>query len=96
MDYTQILVKPVISEKATFLKEEAGQVTFYVHPLANKIEIKKAVERAFDVKVVTVNVARKRPMPRKKWGKVVGRESGHKKAYVTLAEGEKIEFFEGV
>jgi large subunit ribosomal protein L23 len=96
MDYTQILIKPVISEKATFLKEEDGQVAFYVHPLANKIEIKRAVESAFDVKVVTVNVARKRPLARKKWGKVVGRESGHKKAYVTLAEGEKIEFFEGV
>jgi large subunit ribosomal protein L23 len=96
MDYTQILIKPVISEKATFLKEEDGQVAFFVHPFANKIEIKKAVESAFDVKVVTVNVARMRPLARKKWGKVVGRESGYKKAYVTLAEGEKIEFFEGV
>lgn len=96
MDYTQILLKPLISEKTTLSKEFANQVVFYVHPKANKIEIKKAVEQAFDVKVEGVNVVRKRPSARTRFGRTVGRQSGHKKAYVTLAPGEKIEFFEGV
>lgn len=96
MDYTQILLKPLISEKTTLSKEFANQVVFYVHPRANKIEIKKAVEQAFDVKVEGVNVVRKRPSARTRFGRTVGKQSGHKKAYVTLAPGEKIEFFEGV
>ncbi|EPR42622.1 Ribosomal protein L25/L23 [Desulfovibrio sp. X2] len=96
MDYTQILLRPVISEKATFVKEEDGQVIFYVHDKANKIEIRKAVEDAFKVKVTGVNVVRRKPMPRTKFGKVTGKVPGFKKAYVTLAEGDKIELFEGV
>ncbi|TVM08284.1 50S ribosomal protein L23, partial [Oceanidesulfovibrio indonesiensis] len=80
----------------TLSKEFANQVVFYVHPRANKIEIKKAVEQAFDVKVEGVNVVRKRPSARTRFGRTVGKQSGHKKAYVTLAPGEKIEFFEGV
>jgi large subunit ribosomal protein L23 len=97
MDYTQILLKPLVSEKATQVKEDSNQVIFYVHPAANKIEIRRAVETAFSVKVSGVNVVRRRPMSRRRMGKALpGRISGHKKAYVTLAEGEKIEFFEGV
>ncbi len=96
MDYTQILIKPLISEKATSMKEEANQVAFYVHPDANKIEIRKAVEKAFNVKVAGVNVVKRRPRPRTRFGRAVGTMSGFKKAYVTLAEGEKIELFEGV
>ncbi|MCT4534038.1 50S ribosomal protein L23 [Halodesulfovibrio sp.] len=96
MNYTKILIKPLVSEKATFLKEEAQQVTFFVAPSANKIEIKKAVEEAYNVKVAGVNVVRRRPQPRVRHGRTVGQISGYKKAYVTLAAGEKIEFFEGV
>ena len=96
MDYTQILLKPLISEKATNVKEGANQVVFYVHPDANKVQIGNAVEKAFSVKVTGVNVIRRRPRPRTRFGRVTGRESGYKKAYVTLAEGEKIELFEGV
>ena len=96
MDYTQILIKPVISEKATEIKEASNQVTFYVQPSANKPEIKKAVEAAFDVKVDSVHIVRKRPGLRRKFGRVVGKQSGYKKAYVKLLAGEKIEFFEGV
>ena len=99
MDYTQILIKPVISEKGTFVKEESNQVAFFVHRDANKIEIKKAVEKAFDVKVEAVNVVVRKPL-----AKVVtrgrkrqfGSTPGYKKAYVTLAQDSKIEFFEGV
>lgn len=96
MEYTHVLLKPLLTEKTTLLKEGANQVTFYVHPKANKIEIKQAVEKAFNVKVQTVNVVSKAPSDRKRQGRVVGRMSGYKKAYVTLAQGEKIEFFEGV
>lgn len=96
MDYTQILIKPLISEKATDVKETANQVVFFVHPDANKIEIKRAVEKAFDVQVEDVNVVRRRPLRRKRFGRIVGKVPGHKKAYVTLAPGNKIEFFEGV
>ena len=96
MDHTQILIKPLISEKATFAKEVANQVVFFVDPRANKIEIKQAVEKAFDVKVESVRVVRKKPMVRSRFGRVTGKTSGNKKAYVKLAPGEKIELFEGV
>lgn len=64
MDYTQILIKPLISEKATTMKEVANQIAFYVHPDANKIEIRKAVEKAFGVKVEGVNVVKRRARAR--------------------------------
>ncbi|KAF1074627.1 50S ribosomal protein L23 [Halodesulfovibrio sp. MK-HDV] len=96
MNYTKILIKPLVSEKATFLKEAAQQVTFFVAPSANKIEIKKAVEEAYNVKVAGVNVVKRRPQARVRNGRTVGQIPGFKKAYVTLAAGEKIEFFEGV
>ena len=96
MDYTQVLIKPLLTEKTSLLKEGAQQVTFFVHPAANKIEIKRAVEKAFDVTVQAVNVVNKGTVSRKRQGRVVGRAPGYKKAYVTLAQGDKIEFFEGV
>lgn len=99
MDYTQILIRPLISEKGTYLKEETNQVAFFVRKDANKIEIKKAVEDAFDVKVEAVNVVVKKPqakMVTRGRKRQASRLPGYKKAYVTLAPGSKIEFFEGV
>ena len=96
MEYANILLKPVISEKATMVKDANNQVVFVVHPDANKIEIAKAVEKAFSVKVAGVRVVRRRPLARSRMGRVTGRIPGYKKAYVTLAQGDKIEFFEGV
>ncbi|MDD2966129.1 MAG: 50S ribosomal protein L23 [Desulfovibrionaceae bacterium] len=96
MDFTKVLLKPLLTEKTTLLKEEGQVVCFMVHPDTNKIEIKQAVEKAFNVKVQSVNVIRKAPSDRKRQGRVIGRVSGSKKAYVTLVPGEKIEFFEGV
>jgi len=96
MDYTQVLIKPLLTEKTSILKDAAQQVTFFVHPAANKVEIKRAVEKAFDVKVQAVNVVNRAAVSRKRQGRVIGRVSGGKKAYVTLAKGDKIEFFEGV
>jgi len=96
MEYTQVLIKPLLTEKTSLLKDAVQQVTFFVHPAANKVEIKRAVEKAFDVKVQAVNVMNKAAVSRRRQGRVVGRVSGGKKAYVTLAQGDKIEFFEGV
>ena len=96
MDYTQVLIKPLLSEKTSALKDAAQQVTFFVHPAANKVAIKRAVEKAFDVKVQAVNVLNRAVVRRKRQGRTVGRVPGGKKAYVTLAKGDKIEFFEGV
>jgi large subunit ribosomal protein L23 len=96
MEYTQVLIRPLLTEKTSLLKEAVQQVTFFVHPAANTLEIKRAVEKALDVKVQAVNVVNKDAVNRKRQGRVVGRVPGGKKAYVTLAKGDKIEFFEGV
>lgn len=96
MDYTTILIKPLISEKSTAIKQQANQVAFQVARGANKIEVKKAVEEAFKVKVNGVNIVNIRPQSRKRFGRTTGKISGYRKAYITLAPGEKIEFFEGV
>ena len=96
MEITSVLLKPLLTEKTTMVKDEAQQVAFMVHTLANKLEIKQAVEKAFDVKVEAVNVIRRAPLNRERQGRVVGRKPGWKKAYVTLRQGDKIEFFEGV
>lgn len=96
MDYTQVILKPVITEKSTFMKEGGNQFAFLVSPRAGKVEIKNAVEAAFGVKVTNVNVVVRRSAPKTRHGRVVGKTPGWKKAYVTLAEGDKIEFFEGV
>ena len=95
MDHTQILLRPVVTEKATALRDGANQVSFFVHADANKIEIKKAVEAAFNVKVTGVNVVMKKPSERRR-NRRASHVAGWRKAYVTLAPGEKIEFFEGV
>lgn len=96
MKYVSVLIKPLISEKATLLKEAAGKVTFFVDPRANKIEVKKAVEEAYGVKVLAVNIVRRKPQPKVRQGRRIGQLAGYKKAYVTLVAGEKLEFFEGV
>lgn len=88
-----IIVRPVITEKTSRMME-LGQYTFEVLPKANKIEIRKAVEEVFKVKVVRVNTIQVRSKP-KRMGAFLGRSRSWKKAIVTLAKGEKIAFFEG-
>ena len=95
MDYTKILLRRVVTEKATALREEAVYA-FFVDTKANKIEIGKAVEEAFKVKVTNVNVITVKPRRRVRQGRVKGRIPGYRKAYVTLAADNKIDFFEGV
>ena len=89
-----ILIEPVLTEKATALREE-GKYVFKVHPDANKLEIKDAVSKLFGVTVVkctVMNVFGKMKRVRTR----PGRTSSWKKAIVRLAPGEKIKVFEGV
>ena len=94
MELLEVLRRPVITEKSTALQEE-GKYAFEVSSRSNKILIKAAVEKAFNVKVTAVNVMNVRGKT-----KLIGRRrvrmSSWKKAIVTLKEGEKIELFEGV
>lgn len=89
-----IIQAPLISEKGTALAESANQFLFKVRPEANKIEVKRAVETLFKVKVVEVRMARYLGKMRRV-GRSMGRRSDWKKAYVTLKEGDKIDFFGG-
>lgn len=91
----QILIKPVITEKTMDLHDNRNQVAFKVAPGASKIEIQKAVEEQYQVKVTGVNVVRYRGKI-KRVGFHVGRRAHWKKAYVSLAEGQSIDFFQGV
>jgi len=91
----QIIKRPLITEKSTRQKEERNQIAFVVDSRANKVEIRQAVEKLFKVKVRqinTMNLVGKR----KRLGRFVGWKSDWKKAIVTLREGDRIEFFEGV
>jgi len=91
----QIIQKPLITEKSTQQKDSANQIAFVVDSRAGKIEIRQAVEKLFKVKVLavrTMNVVGKK----KRVGRILGRKSDWKKAIVTLREGDRIEFFEGV
>ena len=81
-----VLQGPCLTEKAALLQEEDGKVVFKVHPKANKIEVKNAVELMFDVKVKNVKTVSMRGK-KKRVGKTVGFTSDWKKAYVTLSEG---------
>lgn len=96
MEPQKLIVRPIITEKATRLKESCQTICFEVSPSANKIEIARAVQKLFGVKVAQVRVAN-REGKFKRMGRFVGRRKAWKKAYVRLAPGEKpIEFFEGV
>lgn len=95
MNLYDVIRRPLVTEKSNIGREEENVVTFAVDPRANKHEIQRAVEGLFDVKVVAVRTMR---MPRKsrRVGKFMGRKPEWKKAIVRLAEGQTIEFFEGV
>ncbi len=88
----QIIKKPLITEKTNLQKEVSQMVAFEVSIDANKIEIKQAVEKAFDVKVKNVNTSLVAGKV-KRVGRQFGKRSNWKKAYVTLEEGSSIDFF---
>jgi large subunit ribosomal protein L23 len=96
MRIQDVIRRPLITEKSTLLKDEKGIVAFEVDRRASKVEIRRAVEAQFKVKVAEVRVANMHGKVRRQ-GRFAGRRPDWKKAYVRLAEGEKpIEFFEGV
>ena len=95
MRVQEIIRRPLITEKSTFQREGQNTLAFEVDARANKIEIQRAVETQFKVKVAEVRVARMHGKVRKQ-GRFAGRRPDWKKAYVRLAPGEKtIDFFEG-
>ncbi|MFH1624868.1 MAG: 50S ribosomal protein L23 [Pseudomonadota bacterium] len=94
-DLYNVIKKPLITEKSDIQKGKFNQVIFEVNSDANKVEIKRAVERLFKVKVLNVNTSSIRGKP-KRLGKNVGRRKDWKKAIVTLKPGDHIDFFEGV
>ena len=82
-----VLKGPCLTEKAALLQEVEGKVVFKVHPKANKVEVKRAVEQLFNVKVKDVRTANMHGK-QKRVGKTIGFTQDWKKAYVTLSEGE--------
>jgi len=94
-DVYSVITAPLITEKVTLVGESGNQVVFRVRPDANKFAIKNAVETLFKVKVTRVRTIQYLGKERRV-GKHLGRRPAWKKAYVTLAEGNRIDFFEGV
>ena len=89
-----VLTAPLITEKATLVNESGNQVVFRVRPDASKFAIRQAIETLFKVKVEKIRTIQYLGKP-KRVGKSLGKKPDWKKAYVTLAEGSRIDFFEG-
>lgn len=94
MDKYEVLRRPIVTEKTT-MQIEQGLYTFEVDRRANKLQVKEAVEEVFGVDVVSVNIINMPGKPRR-WGRHISRTPSWKKAIVKLAEGQRIELFEGV
>lgn len=93
-----VLIKPLVTEKVSALNEK-GQYGFVVNPRANKVEIKKAVEKMYGVTVEAVNTMRYPGKDKTRYTKsriIEGRSSAFKKAIITVAEGEVIDFYSGI
>ncbi len=93
LDPRQVLIAPVVSEKSYSLIEDS-KYSFKVHSKAHKTQIRQAVEELFDVTVLSVNVVTVKPKPKRR-GVHRGTRPGWKKAIVQLADGDKIDIFEG-
>jgi len=96
---TEILIRPLVTEKMTAIQEKQGKFGFIVNKDANKIEIKKAIEKAYGVNVEQVNTIRydvKRKFRYTKAGILEGRSKSYKKAIVKLAAGETIDFYANI
>ena len=93
-DYYDIIRAPRITEKGARLKEKNNVLTFEIKVDANKVQVRKAIESIFKVKVADITTV-KNAGKKKRVGTRLGRRSDWKKAYVTLKPGEKIDIFEG-
>ena len=94
MNAHDVIQRPVLSEKAV-MAIESGKYAFFVHPDANRTQIKDAVETVFEVDVVKINLVQVRGK-NKRMGRTVGRTADRKKAIVTLAAGQRIQQLEGL
>ena len=95
MNQYDIIKRPVVTEKTNIQKEEFNQVTFEVDKRANRVEIARAVEKIFKVKVANTRTAHVKGKIKRR-GRILGKRRDWKKAIVTLMPGERIDFFEGV
>ncbi len=90
MHYSDIIIAPVITEKSSVVSSNGKTYVFKVNKHANKFQIKDAIEKAFGVKVVKITTLNTKPK-NKRVGRYTGLTKTYKKAYVTLADGDKIE-----
>ncbi len=95
MKQYDIIRGPLVTEKTTLQKEINNQVTFKVDKNANRVEIKSAVEKNFNVKVKQVRTIQIKGKVKQR-GRIIGKRKDWKKAVITLLPGQKIDFFEGV
>jgi len=90
-----IIIRPLITEKTSIQKEDHNQVSFEVDRRANRVEIRRAVEKIFNVRVADVRTMQIKGKIKQR-GRIVGKRRDWKKAIVNLMPGERIDFFEGV
>jgi len=98
-DMNQVILKPVITERSQSLKEQSNKFVFEVHPKANKREIKRAVEKMFNVTVMDVRTLVMHGKPKTsmmRGGRFQGKRPDRKKAFVKLAAGQNIDIFDQV
>ena len=95
----EISIKPIVTEKASRLTEKLNRYTFSVSPEANKYQIKDLVEKLYGVKVIRVNTINVRPKTKSRWtksGLLRGKTAAWKKALVTIADGQTIDFYSNI
>ncbi len=95
MNFTDIILKPLLTEKSSQLTDGANTYCFEVARAANKNQIKGAVEKLFDVKVLNVNTLMNSSHT-KRFGRFASKSQGNKKAYVQIEQGQKIELFKSI
>lgn len=97
MHWREIIRRPLVTEKSSFLADLQNQYTFVVDPKANKLQVKQAIELAWpEVTVEKVRIANMPAKRARRWRRVTVRKPGWKKAIVTLVPGDTIDLFEGV
>lgn len=95
----EFMIKPIVTEKATKLTDKLNRYTFRVSPEANKYQIKDLVEKLYGVKVVSVNTAVARAKNKSRYtksGLLKGKTSAYKKAFITVGEGQTIDFYSNI
>ncbi len=97
MHWRDVIRRPVITEKSNFLVDETNQYTFMVHPRANKMQVKQAIELAWpNVHVEKIRIANMPAKRAQRMRRITVRKPAWKKAVVTLRAGSRIDLFEGV